>query len=336
MKEEPSPGASPLLHRAQATVRAVTRDRHNSGIDTTDYPGCRSTPPTSPQLGKLIIRAPKSPDRASSPNYVRTPSTVVRATSPTSPAKQVRGAYVNVQGEEGKRSGASGCLVGQQVGGIDNRVKSQDSLREFQSKRGVEDYYSRYSAINDRLKPSGNTPKLVRKLLLVSDIDEGANVDFRKKGVPLFIGEGKENLVNNFNEFIIGNNERVKPVLNSMMDESKDDKPDRKVKRSESYRMANSPIMFIKKLSINSDKQSTSSSSKIFRTPSEELQEDLINERINYPETVSSPEPPNQSLRSSSSDIIVKLRSPSSPRPKAQDLEPARVLKYAGNDTEIW
>ncbi|XP_046615467.1 uncharacterized protein LOC124302922 isoform X1 [Neodiprion virginianus] len=99
VKEGVSPTTSPLLHRAQATVRAVNRDLSIRGRETTDCPES-STPPMSPQLGKLIIRAPKSPERAASPNYVRTPSTVVGPTSPTSPQKHLRGAYVNVQGEE--------------------------------------------------------------------------------------------------------------------------------------------------------------------------------------------------------------------------------------------
>ncbi|XP_024944911.1 mucin-4 isoform X3 [Cephus cinctus] len=94
VKEGLSPSPSPLLHRAQTTVRAVTRS-----ADFVDAP-VRLTPPTSPQLGKLIIRAAKSPDRAASPDYVRTPTTIVGPTSPTSPHRQVRGAYVNVQGEE--------------------------------------------------------------------------------------------------------------------------------------------------------------------------------------------------------------------------------------------
>ncbi|XP_033214700.1 uncharacterized protein LOC117171465 isoform X2 [Belonocnema kinseyi] len=94
VKEGVSPSPSPLLHRAHVNVRAVNR-----ATDSVDGKP-KSSPPTSPQLGKVIIRAAKSPDRAASPDYVRTPSTVVSPTCPTSPHKQVRGAYVNVQGDE--------------------------------------------------------------------------------------------------------------------------------------------------------------------------------------------------------------------------------------------
>ncbi|XP_032687550.1 uncharacterized protein LOC116851834 isoform X2 [Odontomachus brunneus] len=94
VREGVSPSPSPLLHRAMPNIRAVPK----SGDAVDGF--SRSTPPTSPQLGKLIIRAARSPDRAASPDYVRTPATVVGPTSPTSPHRQVRGAYVNVQGDE--------------------------------------------------------------------------------------------------------------------------------------------------------------------------------------------------------------------------------------------
>lgn len=123
-------------------------------------------------------------------------------------------------------------------------------------------------------------------------------------------------------------------VNNSRKSEApRGDRLERKVKRSESYRMANSPIMFIKKFS-NAEK-----SSKICRTPSEELQEELLKETINYPETISSPEPQiNSKLNfdTSVANSTPVVTVPNSPRPRAVDIEPARVLKYSSNDTEIW
>ncbi|CAK9833264.1 hypothetical protein ANTRET_LOCUS9976 [Anthophora retusa] len=95
VREGISPSLSPLLHRATPTVRAVTKTN-----DAVDGLTSKSTPPTSPQLGKVIIRAARSPDRTASPDYVRTPTTVVGPTSPTTPHRQVRGAYVNVQDDE--------------------------------------------------------------------------------------------------------------------------------------------------------------------------------------------------------------------------------------------
>lgn len=91
--------------------------------------------------------------------------------------------------------------------------------------------------------------------------------------------------------------------------------------------------MFIKKFS-NAEK-----SSKICRTPSEELQEELLKETINYPETISSPEPQiNSKLNfdTSVANSTPVVTVPNSPRPRAVDIEPARVLKYSSNDTEIW
>nr|XP_031831305.1 uncharacterized protein LOC116426463 isoform X2 [Nomia melanderi] len=94
VREGVSPSPSPLLHRAALNIRAVTKSN-----DAVDGP-TKLTPPTSPQLGKLIIRAARSPDRATSPDYVRTPATVVGPTSPTTAHRQVRGAYVNMQEDE--------------------------------------------------------------------------------------------------------------------------------------------------------------------------------------------------------------------------------------------
>uniref|UniRef100_A0ABD2X8Z5 WASP family protein member n=1 Tax=Trichogramma kaykai TaxID=54128 RepID=A0ABD2X8Z5_9HYME len=117
-----SPGQSPILRRAQVVPRAVIRTG-----DTVDAASIKptiiaETPKSSiagqaqQQLGKLIIRAAKSPERSVSPDYVRTPTTVVGPT-PTSatttttatPLSSIgaarlarQGAYVNVQGSEEK------------------------------------------------------------------------------------------------------------------------------------------------------------------------------------------------------------------------------------------
>ncbi|XP_031777746.1 uncharacterized protein LOC100117012 isoform X2 [Nasonia vitripennis] len=110
VKEGPSsPAPSPLLHRAHITPRAVQRTAPDA-VDGEAKPASEPTvapqqqqqqqqqqPPQQP--GKVIIRAAKSPERASSPDYVRTPSTVVGPTNATTTQRQTRqGAYVNVQG----------------------------------------------------------------------------------------------------------------------------------------------------------------------------------------------------------------------------------------------
>ncbi|KYM77507.1 hypothetical protein ALC53_12136 [Atta colombica] len=402
VREGVSPSPSPLLHRAIPNIRAVTKN-----IDVVDAPSIKITPPTSPQLGKLIIRAARSPDRAISPDYVRTPTTVVGPTSPNSPHRQVRGAYVNVQGDEGKTSSTDehrDCRTGRlealrtatapsrskdesrQLPGnltpalapnnklpepdrprichgnsqIDKQIKRkfdcdenhppmlngdtiETSVRVIASSKvnhsvGLNSANSRldfesglYSKI---LRVTGNTPKLDRKLL-VSDLDT-PNF-YRKKP-----NSDNQNENMTFNDCdIVDKNAAVDCTdLNNQTaknsDSTRGDKTDRKVKRSESYRMANSPIMFIKKLSTSNQ---TEKSFKICRTPSEELQEELLKERINYPETVSSPEPRvnNNVMFDNTSLVTVPLQSvPTSPRPRALDLEPVRVLKCSSNDTEIW
>lgn len=365
MKTGTSPTASPIVHRAQANVRAVTKTQ--DAVDS----ALKSTPPTSPRLGKLIIRAAKSPERANNQDYIRTVSTVVGPTSPTSPQKQVRGAYVNMQEDEGKRSTApsTGCsgtgrLEGTPVGQLvqkdtlhpkQNHVKPVDAPSRLRINNSVNIKGNKKRVIcspkkrNDirrktivdtpvthlnrrilnfksgrdanlfpeNLIAKGNTPKLARRLL-VSDFDKL---------------DGDQQLNNKEN-----NVSQTDPVP-TPTDESLDTLPstpntvqvERKIKRSESYRMANSPMLFIKKFS----NQSYEKSNKIIRTPSEEIQEELLKERINYPETISSPEPPMKRTPEFSSQTLPSLL-PTSPRPRATDIEPVRVLMYSGNDTEIW
>lgn len=449
MKEGASPSPSPLLHRAQINVRAVTKT-----MDFIDGNTKSSSPPISPQLGKMIIRAAKSPERATSPDYVRTPTTVVSPTCLSSPYKQVRGAYVNVQGDEGKtpsepstqhndctstgrlectqssvnhlrsstgvnktqsqllsgkrsinpkiRSLTTSRIYGRPLRGNKPRISpinSQNQLAKIKDENYPPEMIENQSetkcnvSLNEsnnvssliidtplsrnqrkvlnpnsrlnyekslgfhHLKPSGTTPKLCRKLL-ESDLD---TPNFYRKVMRSDNGLDKENGVSfqngitqidenagtsnfqlnesqngeNLNSLTSESNSQT-PEPNSLNSESfdsnsKSNKSERKIKRSESYRMANSPIMFIKKFANHSEK-----SPKIIRTPSEEIQEELLKERINYPDSISSPEPQIDN------DFEVNLVTcpfptiPTSPRPRALDLEPVKVLQYSGNDTEIW
>lgn len=421
VREGASPSPSPLLHRATPNVRAVTRSN-----DTVDGATSRSTPPTSPQLGKVIIRAARSPERAASPDYVRTPTTVVGPTSPTTAHRQVRGAYVNVQEDEGKTkasgtstddrtgctaarldatnprvndkssppsliadgspllSARSGCRTAPDRDLLQpdpNKSKTKPCEKTVEESRPGEkenddpppdlappklkESVANGCATNSRLdldrsallrprNPSegGATPKLNRKLL-VSDLD---TPNFSRKMTRLEVGEEtRENWPRNGEKSAVDDESRrgddrltidEQPDFGGAADPAskrldtfrgrsvENERVERKVKRSESYRMANSPIMFIKKFSGNGEK-----SSKICRTPSEELQEELLKERINYPETISSPEPALDA--SVNFDMNVTISIPianvgKSPRPRPTDIEPARVLKYSGNDTEIW
>jgi hypothetical protein len=159
------------------------------------------------------------------------------------------------------------------------------------------------------LRPSGNTPKLTRRLPLV-DTEP-----------PVSKSPGEL------------------PAEDSISETTP--RVERKLKRSESYRMANSPIMFMKKLGSSSSNSSEVSPDKnaqrIFRTASEELREELLKERINYPDSVASPEPEaSASDAEEMSPSLNGFRLTRSPRPRPIDIEPTRVLKYSGTDTEIW
>lgn len=372
VKEEIAQSPSTVF-RTPTSVRAVTKT-----CDVIDGPS------SSPKLGsggggKMIIRAARSPERSTSPCYVRTPTTVVNPTTTTSssssPQKQqlLRGAYVNVLGEEGK---TSSCVAraAANYSGTTNRLGTRrllhakarseeparlarnsplpvrtrrntltprnrfDKTRNYNcnnnSERkalaqkppsmlinGNENSKSKFVCPNN-LRPSGNTPRLNRRALLATELnncclDKENDLSVKKQ---LFAVEATTDDDGN----------------SVVASEDSESKTERKIKRSESYRMANSPIMFIKKFSSSGD--SATKSSRMFRSPSDELREDLMREKINYPETVSSPEPP-ELLEAQDACFEVPpmtLLLPSSPRPRALDLEPARVLKYSGNDTEIW
>ncbi|XP_076379082.1 uncharacterized protein LOC143259685 [Megalopta genalis] len=202
------------------------------------------------------------------------------------------------------------------------------------------------------LRPTGDTPKLSRKLL-VSDLDtpsfyrkvtkvevrtddkDSADAKDREKSVA---DTGSDRASNDGDDVVLDSPGVLETCSDSnatkRSDGLREDRIEHKVKRSESYRMANSPIMFIRKFSSTAEK-----SSKISRTPSEELQEELLKESINYPETVSSPEPRSDGIIGFNAEIAIsvsKTTVPKSPRPRATDIQPARVLKYSGNDTEIW
>ena len=315
-----------------------------------------SSLPQPQQPGKVIIRAAKSPDRDASPDYVRTPATVVGPTGKAAPSRH-QGAYVNVQGEEGKtatgkrqnpnKASSAQSRMGRIREEAENRppeviskgvtrVRHPMSLR-FRHKtcNSLERKVLKPSLrqvnggrVADRtafyppgLLPNGNTPKLTRKLVTERELVQPA----KPSAEPITTPSSDNELPDLETEGI-----------------TETPKADRKLRRSESYRMANSPIMFIKKLS-----SSAGNDKKIFRTASEELREDLLKERINYPETVvASPE--LDDLEDSSGAVMgfdnattspvdaITSRLLRSPRPRATDIEPARVLKYSGMDTEIW
>ena len=349
-----------MLRRSQVTPRAVNR----TAPDTTDGTQTKptvigETPKTSKpqqqqqllQSSKLIIRAAKSPERTSSPDYVRTPATVVGPTtalSSTGAARLARqGAYVNIQGEgktatssfraiNGKRITVrnfdSAITNGKTVTNASDKIKHpipirfrngkvNGSLERKAVKPHVRQNINRLDVMPMSLRQNGNTPKLIRRLP-VMDIND-----------ILTNGEGKPN------DSPVGNKENSDSLPNGVIKINSSPKNERKLKRSESYRLANSPIMFIKRFS-----SIEKSPSKIVRTASEELREDLLKEKINYPETVASPEPDDIDMNDhetietgdiSECGIFGKLTT-LSPRPRENDIEPARVLKYTGLESEIW
>lgn len=285
---------------------------------------------------------PSSPALSPSPKFHRRPQAQVRAISikqklnspTTSPVRKnsptecndeqidpsttrpIRGAYVNIQSEEGKRKKIieryrTDCTDSTDINCSKNLIMIKpindpnhctsplpttlSILHKNSNHNNITNASKKHEFYPQSMFFSGNTPKLGHKKL------------FPVVNLNLQTFNDYADITQDNSDKEIDNNDIQ---LNS----------ERKIKRSESYRMANSPIMFIKKFS-NAYSNDKTDNNKISRTASEELRDDLFKERINYPETVASP-PSNLS--------------PGRWRHEATDIEPARVLKYSGNDTEIW
>lgn len=399
------------MHRAAITPRAVQKttpvvtSKSNDKVDGDKITEPVTTLDPKPQQKhrhqqpeKLIIRATVSPDRPISPKLVKTPTTsvitvpdAVSTITSAAPSK-LRGAYINVQGKEGKRtapkssSGTRNFIsnsnfnkktdnysLGRMTNQLNNgnirfselpngkrRInkigeiraqylesknlrfasdsKLKNKLSNFDaklSKPSLQVNFVKTKVFHHSLSASGNTPKLSRRLSDTSEIKT-------KLIETAADNSDKENSVKIANRTIAAT--QIVEGQNSSNDFSHT--IDRKLKRSESYRMANNSITFIKKFSTNSS-TALNESPKIFRTPSEEIREELLKETINYPETVASPEVefPDENNDALSSDEMspqsilasaLNLKIPQSPRPRATDLEVAKVLKYSGTETEIW
>ncbi|KAJ8868917.1 hypothetical protein PR048_030458 [Dryococelus australis] len=184
-----SPVASPMTaHRVpKSNIRPVTLSSHGLKSPVMDHSTRRSTSPsavlrypTSPQLGKVIIRAggkTSSMTRVSSPTPVVVPSSTNR---PLSPRQATRGAYVNVQSPDDP-----------------HRQHCVTSGRSTPSTSPTEDE-------EGKIPPCPSNPKLTSYL------------------------------------------QRTNPALYSRISDAV---PNSKIKRSDSYRLANSPVLQTRKMS---------------------------------------------------------------------------------------
>lgn len=265
--------------------------------DETDFPYEPPPPsvtskPTSPQLGKMIIKAPLVPDGPVTTEYIPLPSpkpsTIITAapltdspvltkqtTTTTSKQDLPRvveaitrtGAYVNIHDAEGvSLSPTKDDLAGK------NKICSKSVTNNLFIKTKLQNLDLSPQPNEDitPFVPNFQTPMLQNKRQFELNNKSGSKVaEVMKMFTNKFNGDGTGEVVNPDN-----NDDSIKSQNN-------------KVKRSDSYKLANSPLMPIKKLlkleSFTGNAKKVDSLEMI----QAEITADLLREQINYPPTVS-------------------------------------------------
>lgn len=273
-----------IIQRESADIIKIT--------DETDFPyqpPPSSSKPTSPQLGKMIIKAPADPHGVVTTEFVTLPppkpSTIIAATPVTATrvldnnklytdnrsskdlprvveAITRTGAYINIHDAEGvslsptKDDTTGKTQISSTSSMIDTNVSKLDSFFE-----------------NEEIIPF--VPNFQTSVILKNK----CNNDFSKTGskkvaevMKMFIN--RNNVDENANASVFSTDTCDK-TLNS------------KIKRSDSYKLANSPLMPIKKLLKLDSFSNNAKKVNSFEMIQAEIAADLLREQINYPSTVS-------------------------------------------------
>lgn len=261
-------------------------------VDETDFPYEPPTPsskPTSPQLGKMIIRAPIVPDGLVTTEFVTLPppkpSTIITATpiteTPTLPSPTPivtkppqdlprvveaitrTGAYVNIHDAEGvSLSPTKDDLAGKKL--------CSKSITKHFNKTNLDNTGANFDDTCGEIipfVPNFQTPIMLQKC------QHEINKSGIKAAEVLKMFSIKCNGDTN-GDFIGPNGNNLEKSLTN------------KVKRSDSYKLANSPLMPIKKLL---QFESFTSAKKVdsLEMIQAEITADLLRDEINYPPTVS-------------------------------------------------
>ncbi|CAH0729401.1 unnamed protein product, partial [Brenthis ino] len=258
-----------VIQRESADVVKIT--------DETDFPYAPPSKPTSPQLGKMIIKAPIDPRGVVTTEFVTLPikpSTIISATpvtaAPVSTSTKSEtvtkssqdlprvvevitrtGAYVNIHDAEGvSLSPTKDDIAGKNIpktskvindSHFENSNKSLDEIIPF--------------------VPNFQTSIMLKKCK-----------DFNKAGDK--VAEVMKMFKSNVDE----NVEHIESINKSL---------NTKIKRSDSYKLANSPLMPIKKLLKFDTFANNAKKVNSFEMIQAEIAADLLREQINYPPTVS-------------------------------------------------
>lgn len=269
--------------------------------DETDFPYDPPPPlpsamnkPTSPQLGKMIIKAPIEPDGPITTEYIALPSpkpsmiiTAAPLTDPPVLTKQPvtttknsqdlprvvevitrTGAYVNIHDAEGvSLSPTKDDLAGK------NKICSKSVTNNLFIKTKLKDVDLSSPPIEEITPfiPNFQTP-----IMLQNKRQHGFN---NKSGSK--VAEVMKMFTNKLN----GDSSNELPSADS--GDIADKSQNNKVKRSDSYKLANSPLMPIKKLLKLESFASSAKKVDSLEMIQAEITADLLREQINYPPTVS-------------------------------------------------
>lgn len=289
----------PFVQEISPTTTVIQRETADvvKVTDETDFPyepPPPSSKPTSPQLGKMIIKAPVEPDGPVTTEFVTfpppKPSTIITATpvtvkpvtnqqklpTLTKPHQDLprvveaitrTGAYVNIHDAEG----VSLSPTKDDLPGKDLCSKSIMSHVFNESKLDNADP----SDNNEEIIPF--VPNFQTPIMLKTKCQH----EFSKSGKK--VAEVMRMFTNRTN----GNNsdEIVDPKNVSI--ENSEKLQQNKVKRSDSYKLANSPLMPIKKLLKLESFSSSAKKVNSLEMIQAEITADLLRDQINYPSTVS-------------------------------------------------
>lgn len=264
-------------------------------IDETDFPYQPPPPsskPTSPQLGKMIIKAPVEPDGPITTEYMTfpppKPSTIITATPVTDtavvasspPPTKINqdlprvveaitrtGAYVNIHDAEGvSLSPSKDDSAGKNI-----CTKSITSNLFIKSKLENSDPYIETNEEIIPFVPNFQTPIMLKNK---------CNHDINRSGKK--VAEVMRMFTNRINDDSNG-----EILINNNSKENADKTLHNKIKRSDSYKLANSPLMPIKKLLKLETFSSNAKKVDSLEMIQAEITADLLRDQINYPPTVS-------------------------------------------------
>lgn len=329
VRESPTPSPLPD-HRVPKTIRPV----NCSGLIRTNLDERKTENRTmSPQLGKIVIKAGSRNTDSPTTDFVRMPPN--RVVSPTNtPRRNDRG--VRVVFENGIVKNRSTSPASSEASTLERRKRQERCVSPSSSSSS-----SNETKKSSELDVNPEEGKIVNESEL-DKLGENLDSDFSKQ-----IDDFKLNVsLTQYSGISLSSNETndVPDIFNIEPEPEPEPNPEipvvspkRPVKRSDSYRLANSPLSLIsdygalnKLTTVNENLEiSTKSKCKIsINDPNYKIL--MMNNNRHSPKNKRS----NGQLRIDPSIFMIS-RSPNKVT-KPADIELARVLKKNVNDTEIW